>query len=92
MEFHIEKIRHFSVEFLLKIKPNQTKPNLMAFHDAHVNSSESIRILEASTGSRGKPCGSKGQFRRLTFDLLRKWRENCSQSQGVSMKIKYVFF
>lgn len=37
-------------------------------------------------------CGSKGQFRGLTSDLLRKWGENCSQSQGVTMEIKYVFF
>ena len=29
---------------------NQTKPNLLAIHIAHLNSSESIGILEASTG------------------------------------------
>ena len=36
---------------------NQTKPNLLAIHNAHVNSSESIRIFKASTGSRWNLCG-----------------------------------
>ena len=59
MEFHRWENQTF---FSWIPSENQTKPNLMAIHNAHVNSSESIRILEASTGSRGKPCGSKGQL------------------------------
>ena len=71
---------------------NQTKAKLLAIHNAHVNSSESIRIFEASTGSQGKPVWQQGAIQGFNFWFMRKWGENCSQSQGVTMKIKYVSF
>ena len=70
---------------------NQTKPNLLAIHNAHVNSSESIRILEASTGSREKLVW-QGQFRGLTSDFLRKWHKILYLIRRSTMKFKYVFF
>ena len=89
MEFHIEKITHFSVEFPLKTKPNQACWPFTMHMQIQVNQSESLKQAQVAGENL---CDSKGQFRGLTSDLLRKWRENCSQSQGVTMKIKYVFF
>lgn len=54
-----------------------------------MNQSESLKQAQVA---RENLCGSKGQLRGLTSDFMRKWGENCSQSQGVTMKIKYVSF